>query len=666
MRLFRLLSVMAVILAPALAAAQGAPAPIRIPKGSTGAADDFSVAGRRLGDVFSSAGGKTTLTPDAFTGDGSGASAAPPGGELRTIAQALSDEINVKALRAGVCTGSDAIDTAALNLAISKAALSPGSTIRLPACTYKFQVAAGTFGFRLPTGTTLRGDGPRTVVTWNDAEATDASPLYLFGPNDPGVRTANVAFRDFTVRGSGATAGLAPAYPLLPTQIDGITIAGVTSEYSRIMGIAVRGSTDVKITGNVVRYTRSDGINPSQCANVTVTFNEISHTDDDAIGAQSDIYDPWGVRRNLVITNNRIFDAQGIRVFSARHATIANNVLDSIRQHAITVETIPANNATSQEGVAATIAVSITGNSITNLIDRSAVDNLNQGNAAITITGMASRAGSAAAIPGEPAASGAIADPDREYFANSTSTALPTPGSYGVVVSGNLIARTYPATNGADPRFTKWSDLKVGPIWTRNGNVDPSVPESAMRGIGVYVFGGVVRDVLVTGNLFRGIASGLVVGDGLRADNIVFRGNTLVDLSTAGLLVNTTGKSRIYYDDNILDIDPYNKAASRKANGTWASANFPVALYQQQGGNVFARRNTFRNMNQIFPQWGTPLWFFADNYVEADIVSFGAFSTSNKGIGAVPENSAKLRYVRVGSDPASADFGTVLAMPTYP
>lgn len=609
--------------------------------------------------------------------------AGPPGGAERPLSQILADEINIKSMLVGVGMGNESVDTAAMVKAIAKAAAAPGSTIRMPgsATPYKFRVEQGTFGFRLPSNTTLRGDGPSTIVTWNDADATIAVGRWLFGPEDSllNPRKKNITFRDFTVRGTGEQNGYASAYPFLVTLVDNLLFENIFSEHSRVFAIAARYCTDVQVLNCRTAYSRSDGINMSYIPNVTVSNCVVSHADDDAIAVQSALGEPWGTRRNIIINNCRIFDANGMRVGGARNATISGNQLDTVRAFGISIEdmapqvdqngnvVVDANGQPVQQGeLIPPQAVAVVGNTITNVLKRIRIDGRDSGHAAINITGFSARPGTAGAIPGEPSSAGVIKDPIFEFNANDGFLNVPTPGSVAVLVANNVIARTLPPTNGKDPRFNKWTDLGQGPIWTQSGPKDPALPEDDMRPTGVLIFGGVTRDVLITGNIIRGTSSPVSVAQGVRAD-VVVRGNLMTDYTNAGLLMNSTGKNRVSFDNNSLDADPYLLSANRAAAGSWASSpEFPCAVFLFQPSNVLMRGNTFRNMAKITNAWGNPGLFFAENYAEGDIATFGSYSASNKGIGTVPVNSAQIRYIRVGSDPTNANFANVLAMPAYP
>ena len=578
----------------------------------------------------------------------------------RTLTDRFRDELNILDFDPGAGLGNATADTAALTAAFSLAASSPGTVIRLPARSFTFTVPAGTIGFKLPSKTTLRGAGQaQTLITWND----DNSNTLFGSAGTSNARASDIVIEDLCITGTGATRTQASAYPILMTYTDGLTIRRCTVEWSRIMGIVARSSTEVIVNNNIVRYSARDGINLTECSLVTISDNAISHTDDDCIAVHSDTTDTWGVRRDLVISGNRIFDTQGIRVLAARQASITGNTMDAVRTMGIDLSTITPNGSTLQEGVSSALAITISGNTITNIIDRTNIDGLNGASPGIRIAGYSARAGSYAAVPGESATgTGVIKDPYAEYLANSTSTNTPTSGSYGILITGNLIARTLPACNGSDPRFTKFSSYGMGRMFTRNGWLDPILAESDMQGDCIAIAGGIVRDVLITDNILRGMAGGMVMNDAVRLENISFRGNQVIDMTTYGVLLNTTGMTRAYVDDNLFDLDPFQKSPSRGPHGTWATYAGPTAIYVQMGTGITVRRNVFRNLmrdSQIDTSAVNPGFLFKDNIIEADPSVVGPFSTANKGVGIIRVDAGVI-LSQVDSDPTSATYGKML------
>ena len=584
--------------------------------------------------------------------------AALGGAAARALADIRGEVIRVADLLGGKPDGRDA--TAAMVLALSLAANMPGSTVELCAGAWNFATLAASLA--LPSRTTLRGAGRhQTRIVW-----PDGGGFALFASAAAGaVRASDIVLADFTVTGGFATSGPRGAYPFLLNAVDGLRISNVCSEYSRVMGFVARNCTDVHITGCIARYCAIDGINMAQCSGVTIEGCTIEHCDDDGIAVHSDVFDPGGVRRSVVVSANRLFDCQGIKVLAPRGTAIIGNTIDCCRTQGISFATV-APSGTLIEGMAAAMASLITGNVITNTVNRLNLDNLNQNAPGILLSGASARAGTLGAVPGE-ARAGTVIDPYPYFAANAASAGVATPGSFGVVVANNFIGRTLPACNGtvtAPATYAKWSDYGFGKIFTRNGWLDPSLAESDMRDHAVVVSDGVIRDVLITGNIIRGMTSGLALLQAQRMDNIVFRANQVVDCLSYGVVVNNTGIMRAYIEENLFDLDPFMKHPNRGANGTWLAAGDPTGIKAQAGSGVMVRRNIFRNLCRDSDKpsdSAVSTWLFEGNIVEADPVAQG-FSSANKGIGMI-RSSAGTLLSQSDSNPASATFGQVLSMP---
>ncbi|MCX7382486.1 MAG: right-handed parallel beta-helix repeat-containing protein [Alphaproteobacteria bacterium] len=587
--------------------------------------------------------------------------AARSGALARSLADSQGDVIRVADLLGGRPEGRDA--TNAMVLALGLAANMPGSTIELCAGDWNFASLAASLV--VPTRTTIRGAGRhQTRITWPDT----GSFVLFVSASDGVTRCTDIAFTDLTVTGSWATNGNGSAYPFIVSFVDGLQFRNVCVEYSRIMSIVARNCTDVQVRECVVRYSGRDGINLAQCAALTIDGCTVEHCDDDGIAVHSDAFDPWVARKNLVISNNRVFDCQGIKVLSPRGAAIIGNVVDCCRSQGISLVCQAANNS-EIEGVSAATTTLVTGNIITNTINRLHVDGLNQNAPGIAISGSSARVGILPVIPGEAHnATSAVVDPYPYFASNSQFTSLATPGSFGIIVADNFIGRTLPACNGTVtyPRtYAKFSDYGFGPMFTRNGWLDPSLAEADMRDTAVSISGGVVRDVLVSGNIIRGMTSGLTLGKAIRLENIIFRNNQVVDCANYGVLINTTGTLRAYIEENLFDLDPFLKHGNRGANGTWAVLGDPTGIKAQAGSGVFVRRNVFRNLCRDSDQASDSAggaWLFEGNILEADPVTTG-FSTANKGVGLV-RTAGGTQLAQADSNPGSATFGKLLTVPS--
>jgi hypothetical protein len=580
------------------------------------------------------------------------------GAAARPLSDIRGEVIRVADLLGGKPDGVDA--TNAVVLALGLAANMPGSTVEF--CAGAWNLATLSASLVVPSRTTVRGAGRhQTRITW-----PDTGSFALFTSAGTGAaRASDIVLSDFTVTGSFATNGPSGPFPFLLQFVDGLQFKGLCSEYSRVMGYVARNSTDVHVTDCVARYCAIDGINMAQCNGVTIDSCTIEHCDDDGIAVHSDIFDPGVVRRSVVVSGNRLFDCQGIKVLAPRGTAIVGNTIDCCRAQGISFATITA-NGTLTEGMAAAMASLITGNVITNIMNRTNLDNLNQNAPGILITGSSARAGTFGTVPGETR-SGAVVDPYPYFNANGNTSATATPGSYGIIVANNYIGRTLPACNGtvtSPVTYSKWSDFGLGPIFTRNGWLDPSLAESDLRDHGIWLTEGVLRDVLITGNIIRGMSSGLALFQSVRMDNIVFRGNQVVDCYSYGVVVNTTGTLRAYIEDNLIDLDPFLKHPNRGATGTWLANGDPTGIKAQAGSGVAVRRNVFRNMcrdSDKSSDAAVSTWLFEGNVLEADPATLG-FSTTNKGIGFV-RSSAGTMLAQADSNPGSSTFGQIQTMP---
>jgi hypothetical protein len=202
-------------------------------------------------------------------------------------------------------------------------------------------------------------------------------------------------------------------------------------------------------------------------------------------------------------------------------------------------------------------------------------------------------------------------------------------------------------------------------MWTKRGWADPKLSEADLEGDGIEIFGGVVRDVLISGNIIRGMASGLSLGHAEHLDDIMFRGNQVIDCARWGVVVNTKAALSVQVEDNVFDLDPFNRSRNRGPHGTWLKPAGPTGIQQQDGAGMLVRRNVFRNLARLGSgaMQGGGYWW-DDNVIEADPVGYG-FDPRNEGVGEVLSDGNS-RLVQIGSDPADAQhFGRILSVPSF-
>ena len=607
----------------------------------------------------------------------------------------------------GVDPSSGADATAAMHTALTMAASSSGSIIDLCPGEWNFQAATpagasdgGTLGacFLIPSRTVIRGAGLAvTRMLWNDADET-------FNLFDAVPNASELTFQDFTIVGSwdrnleGTGNG---GYPLIIHNASAIRFHRVGSRFCRRNAIVTRYCYDIVCHECDIRYCAHGAIDHATCAMVIVSNNTIMHSDDNCIAVHSENFDSWGVRKNVIIVGNSIFDSVGIACIAPRSVLVAYNNLDCIRLVGITFhEYVPPTVGSNSAALGTVIA----NNNITNIINEwafSGPPQIRNGNIGISLSGSSARAGNLPAIPGENVTNtttvdgivfpaGTIID-DTVYFGtNSTDPTVAVAISRGYTIIGNSVARTLPpcdgtataVVGGTTKTYTKWSDYgftdPVGNGWMflKTGWVNPSLNVSQISGEGVRLGGGSIRDVLITNNEFRGLEK--AVNFYLCQPKDVFvRSNLIVDCGTGfGAIVvdlsPTSGSppvpddpklpARIYIEDNFIDVDPYQRHSNRLPRGQWntnARPQWPGAVWIQSGSGVVFRRNTVRNANVVVSNGPGGVTHVSDNWVEGFPAPIP--NTPNAGIGVVPLDGTRLRHIE--SDPTSTHYGEIMSAP---
>ena len=75
-------------------------------------------------------------------------------------------------------------------------------------------------------------------------------------------------------------------------------------------------------------------------------------------------------------------------------------------------------------------------------------------------------------------------------------------------------------------------------MFNRAGWMSPSLAEADLQGDAISIGNGVLRDVLITGNVIRGMRSALAINNGIRFDNITFRGNEVIGFQIVAVQQN--------------------------------------------------------------------------------------------------------------------------------
>lgn len=360
--------------------------------------------------------------------------------------------------------------------------------------------------------------------------------------------------------------------------------------------------------------------------------------------------DAESVKQGVVISGNRLSDCGGgIAAFGGRRIAITGNEIERSRLRGIVVGV-----AASQPNISH--AITISGNTITDVINRNTIDALSDGNRYITILSTV-QAGTGIAVPGLPSGAGTFESMDAALLTNAAGGPL-APASW-ITVSGNVLARTLVAGGS-------YSSYGHGNMFTRNGYLNPTITEAMLSttAVGVYAENG-LRDSVIASNVIRGVNSGVLFGGAVNdLENVTIHGNVLVRFGSAGVAFDsavTNGKN-IEVSDNIFDGDPYHEHANRGSGGTWAASGAPVGVFVQNAKGVIARNNTFRRVCRLSDKLsnaGTDNALFSGNVYDCEPAALG-FSTSNVGVGEIPRGSVKAIARIVDSNPTSATYGLTL------
>lgn len=594
---------------------------------------------------------------EVSVGSGQAANTAyqPAGtGAVATNVQAkLREFVSVKDFGA---VGDGVTDDTAAVVAAWAHARTNAKRLYIPAGAYN--LATISTSLEPASGMVVYGDGMDVSIL----KFNNTSGLSLIYRAPALARLNSIEFRDFAVdggHGEGGNYSQVGSYPFQIYAADTVSFTRIKVTRSRTMAIALRQCTNIAVQGCVIQYCARDGINTADCSQVAVTGNRIEYIDDDAIAGHTQIYNR--VDRGYTITGNVIRFAQGIRLLGIQTASIVGNTIEFCMSQGISVQSIDSAGG-AIEGVSAHSGVTITGNTIKNMIDRAIVDGLNSSAPYIMVGGDAQQAGGLAAIPGENATSSAAIVALYPYFGNSNNgdSTTPIPANYHVNITGNTLVRDIPDSG-------KLSDLGYGTFYVRSGFVDPTLTSAAVRQVGVQFSGGITRKVLISQNQLAGIGAAVFLTSNAHAFDCLVQGNTVFDCSNMlSASSSNTRTHRIYFISNVIDLDPLLVHPNRGANGTYLANGSPTAFLTQNANGFALGGNIFRNICRIADQsliatsilTGAKFQLLSDNYLECDFTAEG-FSTGNKGIGECLRGPGFV-YTVVDSDPASANYGLVL------
>lgn len=459
---------------------------------------------------------------------------------------------------------------------------------------------------------------------------------------------------DVSIKGSHDTnrSNIA-AYPLLVKNCNVVNIRNVEVFYSRAMGIVVRGANSVDVGDCYVHHCARDGINTANCISSKIVKNRVEFVDDDAIANHNQVYIKG---RSCVIEGNTVFMSQGIKCLGAQATTISSNSVDFFWAQGISVST-QAVDGVELEGVNAAISNSICGNTITNPIDRIALDGLNQGAPFVRVSGESSQAGVLSGVPGVKS------DPSEYnyniYSFSDNNSSTPISSSHNIVINGNTLGRDMPKTGNL-------SDLGLGMPWLRDGEYDidlsANVSYTYQRAFEVI---GCIKGVMISSNTVSSVRSFAFLSGDSDVSCVYFKSNICSDCDIGIVCPAGSLTYDATFEGNDFDLDPYFIDSDHNLDGTWSTAGARTFAFLQGNTGFKFIRNRFKNLSRLCDadvensvNAGSLTWH--ENILHADPFAEG-FNTSNKGCGEAPLIGFALEYAECAQ--SAANYGEVYRLP---
>lgn len=494
---------------------------------------------------------------------------------------------------------------------------------------------------------TIKGQGMESsIIDW-------ANTANLFFRDTSLSTLPALGFQDFQVKGKWATlqSDIPFVIPILIRSTDDVRIERVKIYNVTGFGITTRVCNRVFISGCQILECARDGINAAVCNFVQIVDNRIDHCDDDAIAVSTQIDGPDFINLGVVIANNRITDSQGIKCLGSRRLAITGNQIDRVRGQGITV-----GGSDLGDAVTTPFSITVTGNVITDVINRFTIDGLNNGNPYIVVA-CVDQTGPGAALPGHFVSGTGVLVPLYSNLPNDAA-ADPLAPSHFVNVSNNVCTRTLEEN-------VLYSTYGYGEMFTRYGYLDPLMTPATLSttAIGITIGTG-ARYVHVVNNIINGMVGGILLTATASTDfqQLRITGNTVADFSVYGLAAasGVTGGVSIAIEGNTFDGDPYHLNANRGANGTWLASGSPLALLLQASTGHTIRGNIIKRVCRVMDlATSTNQALFLHNFIEAQVAATG-FSTSNVGVGNCPLSGPGFIYRIVDNNNASATYQNTL------
>lgn len=423
------------------------------------------------------------------------------------------------------------------------------------------------------------------------------------------------------------------------------------------MCLVTGGAERLSVTDCVFDTSQRDGINASGTRHVYIAGNFFRNVCDDAVAVATPP-SAGNYSESVIVEGNIFVDCQGMNVVSNQTLIVRNNIMK--RPHVRAIQAGRASGVWAAESNARFNLI-IEGNIVTDVFKRNRFGGAGADYAYISVVDITSDTGGS----GEPMATltpvsgsnytfnpdglGGIVSPAPWFHAFSNRV-----GNLNIQVKNNICMRTL------EP-VASYLDYGFGPRFVQNvGPYTGDVIEADFYETH-YQLKGVIRNALLEGNISYGAGTPIYMTDYLNgaaveADNVVLRGNILTNIRGVAA-INYEGGYMVFAEDNLIDGDPLHRHSARGPNGTWTSAT-GLAAYRATRGKIAVNGGTVRNLATIAVETGAGrAVFLTPVKVMADLAGRGDLA-ANKGIRNVPRK-IPVDYIRVGSDPAAADYGQI-------
>lgn len=487
-----------------------------------------------------------------------------------------------------------------------------------------------------------RGLGDGSVILHDDTVVNARCDLVTSS------NTSNIGFEDFRITGTALThlSETNQSQTFSGSTITGLRMTNVTIEKVRFMATSFSYVNDAVISGCRFRYCVRDGARFTNSYNVRIEGNHFFAVVDDAVALHSLDAATVPVGAGFVVNGNTFEQSQGIKVLGAKALTIAGNVMRRMLRGPIVVEMQNANT----EGNTPVFAVKITDNQIFDTFG-----NLGS-NYAIKLSGGPRAKGVLTNQPGVNAAPYSY-----NYLNDIDAGASVKLGADGIDISGNTIARTLPSGgNYSALGYGQLFDRITAGFWS-----DPTLTEAhfAIHGLSLI---GAISDMTVSRNKISGCGTGYAaISTGITGStnildfsNVKIDNNIIFDCPGVGIAMTNLGSGafakNVIIERNIIDLDPYFRAATHNADNTWSGSGNVLGIQLSNTQGIVVGGNVFRNMGTTGVT-ATNMQETTPNIIYADFAGSGD-NASNKGVRALPSARTNI-IVPIDGDPTSATFG---------